>query len=128
MQVRGIRMSDPHSTKYGNILFVFCGGGCKPVIQAVAAAELVNAGLIPTDIMSCSAGPCTDLEAVETPGMVAADKPIPISEEYITSPEAIYEVHPFLREKLARLLGVVPRVTQGWGPSGSIINDIRRAI
>ena len=35
------------SNKYGKILFVFCGGGCKAIIQAVAAAEVVNAGLVP---------------------------------------------------------------------------------
>ena len=35
---------------------------------------------------------------------------------------------PFLREKLARFLGVVPQVTHGWGPSGSIPHDLRRAI
>ena len=65
---------------------------------------------------------------VENPGVVGAAKTIRIWEEYITSPEAIYELHPFLREKLARLLGVVPQVTQGWGPSGSMLHDIRRAI
>ena len=65
---------------------------------------------------------------VENPGAVGAEKTIRIWEDYITSPEAIYEVHPFLREKLARLLGVVPQVTQGWGPSGSILHDLRRAI
>jgi hypothetical protein len=98
------------------------------VIQAVAAAELVNAGLLPTHIMSSSAGTCNALGFVENPGVSGAEKTIRIWEEYITSPEAIYEVHPFLREKLARLLGVVPRVTQGWGPSGSILHDLRRAI
>jgi len=121
-------MSDHPSNKYGKILFVFCGGGCKAVIQAVAAAELVNAGLIPTHIMSSSAGSCNALGFVENPGVIGAEKTIRIWEEYITSPEAIYEVHPFLREKLARLLGIVPRVTQGWGPSGSILHDLRRAI
>ena len=121
-------MSDHPSNKYGKILFVFCGGGCKAVIQAVAAAELVNAGLIPTHIMSSSAGSCNALGFVENPGVVGAAKTLRIWEEYITSPEAIYEVHPFLREKLARLLGIVPQVTQGWGPSGSILHDLRRAI
>ena len=121
-------MSDHPSNKYGNILFVFCGGGCKAIIQAVAAAELVNAGLLPTHIMSSSGGTCNALGFVENPGAVGAEKTLRIWEEYITSPEAIYEVHPFLQEKLARLLGVVPRVTQGWGPSGSILHDIRRAI
>lgn len=121
-------MSDPQSKKYGNILFVFCGGGCKAVIQAVAAAELVNAGLMPTHIMSSSAGTCNALGFVENPGAVGAAKTLRIWEEYITSPEAIYEVHPFLREKLVRLLEIVPRVTQGWGPRGSILHDLRRAI
>ena len=121
-------MSDHQSNKYGNIMFVFCGGGCKALIQAVAAAELVNAGLIPTHIISSSAGTCNALGFVENPGDVGAEKTIRIWEDYITSPEAVYEVHPFLREKLARLLGVVPQATQGWGPSGSILHDFRRAI
>jgi predicted patatin/cPLA2 family phospholipase len=121
-------MSDHQSNKYGNILFVFCGGGCKAVIQAVAAAELVNAGFCPTHIVSSSAGTCNALGFVENPGAIGAAKTLRIWEDYITSPEAIYEVHPFLREKLARLLGVVPRVTQGCGPSGSILHDFRRAI
>lgn len=108
-------------------MFVFCGGGCKALIQAVAAAELVNAGLIPTHIISSSAGTCNALGFVENPGVVGAEKTIRIWEDYITSPEAVYEVHPFLREKLARLLGVVPQATQGWGPSGSILRDFRRA-
>lgn len=120
-------MSDHQSNKYGNIMFVFCGGGCKALIQAVAAAELVNAGLIPTHIISSSAGTCNALGFVENPGVVGAEKTIRIWEDYITSPEAVYEVHPFLREKLARLLGVVPQATQGWGPSGSILHDFRRA-
>lgn len=120
-------MSDHQSNKYGNIMFVFCGGGCKALIQAVAAAELVNAGLIPTHIISSSAGTCNALGFVENPGVVGAEKTIRIWEDYITSPEAVYEVHPFLREKLARLLGVVPQATQGWGPSGSILRDFRRA-
>lgn len=121
-------MSDHQSNKYGNILFVFCGGGCKAIIQAVAAAELVNAGFCPTHIVSSSAGTCNALGFVENPGVAGAAKTIRIWEDYITSPEAIYEVHPFLREKLARLLGVVPQVSQGWGPSGSILHDLRRAI
>ena len=121
-------MSEHQSNKYGNILFVFCGGGCKAIIQAVAAAELVNAGFCPTHIVSSSAGTCNALGFVENPGVVGAAKTIRIWEDYITSPEAIYEVHPFLREKMARLLGVVPQVSQGWGPSGSILHDLRRAI
>ena len=121
-------MSDHQSNKYGNIMFVFCGGGCKAVIQAVVAAELVNSGLIPTHIISSSAGTCNALGFVENPGVVGAEKTLRIWEDYITSPEAVFEVHPFLREKLARLLGVVPQATQGWGPSGSILHDLRRAI
>ena len=121
-------MSDMVPDKYGNILFVFCGGGCKALIQAVAAAELVRAGFIPTHIVSSSAGTCNALGFVENPGLVGAEKTLRIWEEYITSPEAIYEIHPFLRNKLARLLGVVPQVTQGWGPSGSVLHDLRRAI
>ena len=121
-------MSHHQSSKYGNILFVFCGGGCKAVIQAVAAAELVNAGLTPTHIVSSSAGTCNALAFVENPGVVGAAKALRIWEEHITSPEAVYDVHPFLREKLARLLGVVPQATHGWGPSGSIPHDLRRAI
>jgi predicted patatin/cPLA2 family phospholipase len=121
-------MSDHQSNKYGNILFVFCGGGCKAVIQAVAAAELVNAGLTPTHIVSSSAGTCNALAFVENPGVVGAAKALRIWEEHITSPEAVYDVHPFLREKLARLLGVVPQATHGWGPSESIFHDLRRTI
>ena len=121
-------MSDRLSNRYGKILFVFCGGGCKAFIQAVSAAELVNAGLIPTHIISSSAGTCNALGFVENPGIIGAEKTIRIWEEYITCPEAIYEVHPYLREKLARLLGIVPQVTQGWGPSGSVLHDVRRAI
>ena len=121
-------MSDHPSNTYGNILFVFCGGGCKAVIQAVAAAELVNAGFCPSHIMSSSAGTCNALGFVENPGATGAAKTIRIWENYITSPEAIYDIHPFLREKLARVLGVVPQATQGWGPSGSILHDFRRAI
>lgn len=116
------------SSEYGKILFVFCGGGCKAILQAVSAAEVVKAGFIPSHIMSSSAGTCNALGFVENPGPVGAEKTISIWENYITSPEAIYEVHPFLREKLTRLLGVVPQATQDWGPSGSILHDVRRAI
>ena len=121
-------MPDRLSNKYGNILFAFCGGGCKAVIQAVAAAELVNAGFSPTHIVSSSAGSCNALGFVENPGAIGAAKTIRIWEDYITSPEAIYDVHPFLREKLANLLGVIPQVTQSWEPTGSILYDLRRAI
>lgn len=121
-------MSDSVAHKYGNILFVFCGGGCKAVIQAFAAAELVRAGFCPAHIVSSSAGTCNALGFVENPGIDGAEKTLRIWEEYITSPEAIYEVHPLLRDKLARLLGVVPQATQGWGPSGSMFHDLRRAI
>ncbi len=121
-------MSDHLSNKYGKCLFVFCGGGCKAIIQAVVAAELVQAGFNPTHIVSSSAGSCNALGFVENPGASGAEKTLRIWEEYITSPEAIYEVHPFLREKLARLLGIVPQATQGWGPSGSVLYDVRRAI
>jgi predicted patatin/cPLA2 family phospholipase len=121
-------MSVDQSNKYGKILFVFCGGGCKAVIQAAAAAELVQAGFVPSHIMSSSAGTCNALGFVENPGAVGAEKTLRIWEDYITSPEAVYEVHPFIREKLMRLLGVVPQVTQGWGPSGSIFRDVKRAI
>jgi predicted patatin/cPLA2 family phospholipase len=121
-------MPDAMTDKYGNILFVFCGGGCKAIIQAVAAAELVRAGLCPTHIVSASAGTCNALGFVETPGLAGAEKTLRIWENYITSPEAIYEVHPFLMDKMRRLLGVVPQVTQGWGPSGSLAHDLRRAI
>jgi predicted patatin/cPLA2 family phospholipase len=114
--------------KYGKVLFVFCGGGCKAILQAVAAAEVVKAGFTPSHIISSSAGTCNGLGFVENPGPIGAEKTIRIWEEYITSPEAIYEVHPFLREKLTRLLGVVPPVTQGYGPSGSMLHDVRRAI
>ncbi|HET7438469.1 MAG TPA: patatin-like phospholipase family protein [Nitrospira sp.] len=116
------------TNKYGKIVFVFCGGGCKAIIQAVAAAELVNVGLIPSHIISSSAGSCNALGFVENPGPVGAAKTIRIWEDYITSPEAIYEVHPFFREKLTRLLGVVPQATQDCGPSGSVLHDLRRAI
>lgn len=121
-------MSDSVARKYGNILFVFCGGGCKAVIQAVAAAELVRAGFNPTHILSSSAGTCNALPLVETPGIDGAEKTLRIWEDYITSPEAIYDIHPPLREKLARLLGVVPQVTHGSGSSGAIFYDVRRAI
>jgi predicted acylesterase/phospholipase RssA len=96
-------MSDHQSNKYGKIMFVFCGGGCKAVIQAVAAAELVNAGLTPAHIISASAGTCNALVFVENPGVEGASKALRIWEEHITSPEALYDVHPFIREKLARL-------------------------
>ncbi len=117
-----------YTNKYGKIVFVFCGGGCKAIIQAAAAAELVNAGLIPSHIISSSAGSCNALGFVENPGPVGAATTIRIWEDYITSPEAIYEVHPFFREKLTRLLGVVPQATQDCGPSGSVLHDLRRAI
>jgi predicted patatin/cPLA2 family phospholipase len=120
-------MQDP-SNKYGKILFVFCGGGCKAIIQAAAAAELVKAGLVPNHIVSSSAGSCNALGFVENPGVIGAEKTIRIWEDYITSPDAIYEMHPFFREKLARLLGVVPHVTQGLGPSGSMFHDLKRAM
>jgi predicted patatin/cPLA2 family phospholipase len=121
-------MHDSLSDKYGNILFVFCGGGCKAIFQAVAATELVRAGLIPSHIMSASAGTCNALGFVENPGIVGAEKTLRIWEDHITSPEAIYEVHPFIREKLTHLLGVVPPVTQDWGPNGSLLLDLRRAV
>jgi predicted patatin/cPLA2 family phospholipase len=121
-------MPDDPSKKYGKTLFVFCGGGCKAVTQAVAAAEVVNAGFTPSHIMSSSAGTCNALGFVEQPGPAGAEKTIRIWENYITSPEAIYEIHPFLRDKLTRLLGVVPTATQDWGPSGSILHDVRRAM
>ncbi len=121
-------MSDQLSNKYGNVLFVFCGGGCKAVFQAVTASELVHAGFRPTHIVSASAGTCNALGFVEHPGEAGAAKTLRIWEDYITSPEAIYEVHPFIREKVARFLGVFPEVAQGWGPSGSILHDLRRAL
>ena len=121
-------MSDHQSNKYGNILFVFCGGGCKAVIQAVAAAEVIHAGFCPTHIVSSSSGTCNALGFVENPGVVGAEKTLRVWEDYITSPEAIYEVHPFVQQKLTRLLGVVPQATKGWGPSGSILHDLSRAI
>jgi predicted acylesterase/phospholipase RssA len=114
--------------KYGKTMFVFCGGGCKAIIQAVAAGEVVNAGLTPSHIISSSAGSCNALGFVEHPGPVGAQNTIRIWEDYITSPEAIYQVHPFFREKLSRLLGVAPRATQDWGPPGSILHDVRRAM
>ena len=115
------------SSTYGKILFVFCGGGCKAVIQAVAAAELVRAGLNPAHIMSSSAGTCNALGFVEHPGIIGAEKTLRIWENYITSPEAIYEVHPFIRKKLTSLIGAVPQTTQDWGPDRSILRDLRRA-
>lgn len=121
-------MPDSPAAKYGKTLFLFCGGGCKAIHQAVAAAEVVNAGFTPSHIMSSSAGSCNALGFVEQPGPAGAEKTISIWENYITSPEAIYEVHPFLREKLTRLLGVVPSATQGLGPSGSLLRDVRRAM
>jgi len=121
-------MSDHQLNKYGKIMFVFCGGGCKAVIQAVAAAELVNAGLNPTHIISSSAGTCNALAFVENPGVVGAAKALRIWEDYITSPEAIYEVHPFVQEKLSRLLGVVPQAIHGLGPSGSVLHDLKKAV
>jgi predicted patatin/cPLA2 family phospholipase len=121
-------MPDDPSDKYGKTLFVFCGGGCKAITQAVAAAEVVNAGFTPSHIMSSSAGTCNALGFVEQPGPAGAEKTIRIWENYITSPEAIYEIHPFLRDKLTRLLGVVPTATQDWGPSGSVLHDVRRAM
>jgi hypothetical protein len=94
----------------------------------VAAAEIVNAGFTPSHILSSSAGTCNALGFVEQPGPAGAEKTIRIWENYITSPDAIYEVHPFLREKLTRLLGVVPTATQACGPTGSMLHDVRRAI
>ncbi len=120
-------MLDLERGKYGNILFVFCGGGCKAVIQAIAATELIRAGFTPTHIVSSSAGTCNALGFVENPGLAGAEKTLRIWEEYITSPEAIYEIHPFLRNKLAGLSGIVPQVTQGWEPNRSILHNLRRA-
>ena len=114
--------------EYGKIAFVFCGGGCKAIIQAAAAAELVAAGLTPNHIISSSAGTCNALGFVENPGSIGAEKTIRIWEDYITSPDAIYEAHPFLREKLTNLLGVVPQATQDYGPSKSMFRDLKRAI
>jgi predicted patatin/cPLA2 family phospholipase len=121
-------MSELEHAKYGKVLFVFCGGGCKAVTQAYAAAELVNAGFHPAHIVSSSAGTCNALGFVESPGSVGAAKTIRIWEHDITSPDSIYEIHPYLRHKLAHLLGIVPQVTQGWGPSGSVLRDVRRAL
>ena len=121
-------MSVTVSDKYGKILFVFCGGGCKAVCQAAAAAELVRAGLIPSHIMSASAGTCNALGFVENPGVIGAEKTLRIWEDYITSPDAIYEVHPFIRDKLTHFLGVVPEATKDWGPNRSILRDLRRAV
>ena len=121
-------MSNSSLTKNGSTLFVFCGGGCKAILQAVAAAEVVKAGFTPSHIISSSAGTCNALGFVEHPGVIGAENTIRIWEDYITSPEAVYEIHPFFREKLTRLLGVVPKATQDWGPAGSILHDVRRAI
>lgn len=121
-------MSDPSRQKYGNILFVFCGGGCKAVMQAYAAAELVRAGFSPSHIVSSSAGTCNALGFVETPGLEGAAKTLRIWEDYITSPEAIYEFHPFLRDKTARLLGVVPHVKTDPLPGGSRLDDLKKAL
>ncbi|MBL8039154.1 MAG: patatin-like phospholipase family protein [Nitrospira sp.] len=67
-------MHDGLSNKYGNILFVFCGGGFKAIFQAAAATELVRAGLVPSHIMSSSAGTCNALGFVENPGIGGAEK------------------------------------------------------
>lgn len=120
-------MPDLAQHKYGKILFAFCGGGCKAVIQAVAAAELVRAGFCPGHIVSSSAGTCNALGFVETPGVEGAAKTLRIWEDYITSPEAIYEFHPFLRDKTARLLGFVPQVTRDSAPGRSRLRDVRKA-
>ncbi len=114
--------------KYGKILFVFCGGGCKAVIQAFAAAELVRAGLCPSHIVSSSAGTCNALGFVESPGLEGAAKTVRIWEDYITSPEAIYEFHPFLRDKTARLLGVAPHVTVDKLPDKSRLGDFKKML
>ena len=114
--------------KYGNILFAFCGGGCKAVIQAYAAAELVRAGFCPTHIISSSAGTCNALAFVETPGPGGAAKTLRIWEDYITSPEAIYEFHPHLRDKTARLLGVVPHAGKEQLPDGSRLGALKAAL
>lgn len=121
-------MAERAKQKYGSILFVFCGGGCKAVMQAYAAAELVRAGFSPSHIVSSSAGTCNALGFVETPGLDGAAKTLRIWEDYITSPEAIYEFHPFLREKTARLFGVVPRVTAHALPGGSRLQDLKKAL
>ncbi|TKB71056.1 MAG: hypothetical protein E8D45_12390 [Nitrospira sp.] len=121
-------MPEREHGKYGKVLFVFCGGGCKAVMQAYAAAELVKAGFHPAHIVSSSAGTCNAMGFVESPGAAGAAKTIRIWEHDITSPDAIYEIHPYLRHKLTHLLGIVPQVTQGWGPSGSVLRDVRRAL
>ena len=121
-------MSDFVQRKYGKVLFVFCGGGCKAVMQAYTAAELVHAGFHPTHIISSSAGTCNALGFVETPGPEGAEKTLRIWEEYINCPEAIYEFHPFLREKVASLLGVAPHTTRSGAPSGSALRDVKKAI
>ncbi len=121
-------MTELVRSKYGNILFVFCGGGCKAVIQAVAATELVRAGFTPTHIVSSSAGTCNALGFVENPGLVGAENTVRIWEEYITSPEAIYEIHPFLRDKVTKLLGFVPRVSRDTRSSDSFLHSVRRTM
>jgi predicted patatin/cPLA2 family phospholipase len=121
-------MSTTISNNSGKILFVFCGGGCKAIFQAAAAAELVRAGLVPSHIMSASAGTCNALGFVENPGIAGAEKTLRIWENYITSPEAIYEVHPFIRDKLTHFLGALPEATKDWGPKRSILRDLRRAV
>ncbi len=121
-------MAERVHEKYGNVLFMFCGGGCKAVMQAYAAAEVVKAGIHPTHIVSSSAGTCNALPFVESPGIGGAEKALDIWEHDITSPDAIYEIHPYLRHKLTHLLGIVPQVTKGLGPSGSLLRDIRRAL
>ena len=121
-------MAERAHDKYGKVLFMFCGGGCKAVMQAYAAAEVVKAGIHPTHIVSSSAGTCNALAFVESPGLAGAEKTLRIWEHDITSPDAIYEIHPYLRHKLTHLLGIVPQVTKGLGPSGSLLHDIRRAL
>ena len=121
-------MDDMTRAKYGNVLFMFCGGGCKAVGQAYAAAEVVKAGFHPTHIVSSSAGSCNALGFVESPGVAGAEKTLRIWEHDITTPDAIYEIHPYLRQKLAHLLGVVPQATKGWGRAGSALRDLHRAL
>ncbi len=121
-------MDEPAREQYGNVLFMFCGGGCKAVGQAYAAAEVVKAGFHPTHIISSSAGSCNALAFVESPGVAGAEKALRIWEHDITSPDAIYEIHPFLRHKLMSLLGAVPQATKGWGRSGSLLRDLHRAL
>jgi predicted acylesterase/phospholipase RssA len=97
-------------------------------MQAVAAAELVRAGFTPTHIVSSSAGTCNGLGFVENPGVVGAEKTLRIWQEYITSPEAIYEIHPFLRGKVAQLLGIAPQVIRDHGSSGSVFYEVKRTL